>query len=123
MKLHIRLKGSDDSGNHGHSGRPGKRGGSAPKEVNLYRSIPKSQLPDFIKEGTRLAITDSDLGDTTLLIDRIVDDKSYEDTPRIWFKIVNHAAPTGFDDYRQGIKSFTEYLLASKVRKHSGSGA
>lgn len=31
MKLTIRLKGGVNSGNHGHAGRPGQEGGSAPR--------------------------------------------------------------------------------------------
>ena len=35
-KIIIRLKGGPGSGHHGHAGRPGKRGGSAPGKTAMY---------------------------------------------------------------------------------------
>lgn len=45
-RLFLTLKGSSTSGNYGHQGRPGKRGGSSSGKVTILNlSLPKSKKP------------------------------------------------------------------------------
>ena len=53
MKLTLRLKGGPGSGHHGHSGRPGKRGGSLPGAGGgmVYGSMELINKPDIVDHG------------------------------------------------------------------------
>lgn len=71
MKTILRFKGSDTSGNHGHAGRPGHRGGSAPGRRGT--AAPKTETtsstlePHDIAQAIQIAyeIADASGGETT----------------------------------------------------------
>lgn len=57
MKVIIKLKGGRGSGNYGHSGRPGKVGGSASKYPKQFADI-ISKLPKDHLNGVNIIVTD-----------------------------------------------------------------
>lgn len=73
MKLNLHLKGSSTSGNHGHAGRPGHRGGSAPQGEGGGSAAPKTETssaplePHDIAQAIQIAyeISDASGGETT----------------------------------------------------------
>lgn len=61
QKLFLTLKGSSTSGNYGHSGRPGKRGGSVPGgySITLRNSLSSENEMNFHHEMGHAAYQNS----------------------------------------------------------------
>lgn len=76
-KLVKKLKGGPGSGFHGHSGRPGKRGGSNPQVVlGNVRSTPPFKKQDIIIDGNKVGYVQYKVAGNRLKINEIVVSKN-----------------------------------------------